>query len=94
MADKQRIPKTKVSTKKAWRKILLDHQIMIMKRIRKNRQEMRKEIKKEVEKQFGDKIEMIEGLYKDVIIQKKIFIEKGFIRQEDINKKYEELKGK
>jgi len=94
MVNKQKVPKTKVSTKKAWRKILFDHQLTIMKRIHKNRREMKKEITREVEKQFGDKIEMIEGLYKDVIIQKKIFIEKGFIRQEDINKKYEELKGK
>jgi len=48
----------------------------------------------EVTKQLGDKIDILEGLYKEIIIQKKILQEKGYIDQEEINKKYEELKKK
>lgn len=58
------------------------------------KRDMRKLVVEEVTKQFGDKIDMIEGLYREVIIQKKIFQEKGYISQEEINKKYEELKKK
>ena len=53
---------------------------------------IRELVEKEVEKSLGDKYHMITSTLNDVMVQRKIFIEKGFITREEINKKYEELK--
>lgn len=83
---------TKVSSKKAWRKRLFDHQVTIMKRIHTNKRNMKKEVVKEVEKQFGDKIHMINSALDGVIALRKIFIDKGFITQEEYNKEKAEMR--
>jgi len=97
MADKykkKKVPQTKVSTKKAWRKMIFDHQLTIMKRVRKNRREMKEGIIREVEKEIGDKIDMIEAIYKRTIIIQNIWFDKGLITRKEISEKYEELKKK
>ena len=56
------------------------------------RRDMRKLIVEEVARELGDKVHMIESTLKDVMMQRKIFEDKGYITKEEINKKYEELK--
>ena len=53
---------------------------------------IRELVEKEVEKSLGDKYHMIVSTLNDVTVQRRIFIEKGFITRDEINKKYEELK--
>jgi len=53
---------------------------------------IRELVEKEVEKSLGDKYHMIVSTLNDVMVQRRIFIEKGFITRDEINKKYEELK--
>ena len=94
ITTKQRVPKTKVSQKKGWKTVLLGHQEEFMKRLNKHDREVKKQIIEEVHKEIGDKIHMIESALKDVMVQRKIFVDKGFITREEINKKYEELKNR
>lgn len=82
-------------------KILLQNQQMLMERyielsqeVMKLRGEMREYIEQSIYKSFGDKIDMIEGSLRESILHKEIFIEKGFITREEINRKWDELKEK
>lgn len=86
------VPITKVSQKKSWRKVLLENQEDFLGRLNKHDREMKKEIDKEVARQFGDKIDMIEAIYKRTIVIQNIWFDKGLITREEIGKKYEELK--
>lgn len=86
------IPQTKVSSKKSFKRALLDQLVEQQKQISELRVEMRKLVEEAVERSLGDKYHMIQSMLNDVIVQKKIFIEKGFITKDEINKKYEELK--
>lgn len=89
-----KVLRTKVSQKKGWRTVLLNNQEQFMERLNKHEKEMQKQIREEVEKELGDKIHMIESTLKDVMVQRKIFIDKGYITREEIDKKYEELKNR
>ena len=55
---------------------------------------MRKIIIEEVEKEIGDKIKMIDALYKRTIVIQNIWFKKGLITREEISKEYEEVKKK
>ena len=93
---KQSITQSKkyvVIPKKQFR-VFLENQTKWAKSTMGLKRDMRKLVLEEVTKQLGDKIDILEGLYKEIIIQKKILQEKGYIDQEEINKKYEELKKK
>lgn len=81
-------------SKKSFKRVVIDNLAETQKRVMSIKKDMRKIIEEEVRKEIGDKIDMINGALTDVIIQKKIFIEKGFITREEIDKKYEELKRK
>ena len=58
------------------------------------KRDMRKIIVEEVTKQFDERKIMLEGLYKEVLLQKKILFDKGLITREELTDKYEELKKK
>ena len=58
------------------------------------KRDMRKLILEEVTKQFDDRKIMLEGLYKEVLLQKACLFDKGLISREDLTAKYEELKKK
>lgn len=53
---------------------------------------MHKLVEEAVERSLGDKYHMIGSTLQDVMVQRKIFMDKGFITRKEINKKYEELK--
>ena len=75
-------------------KVLLEHFIELKKHVFSIKRDMRKIIEEEVTKQFDNKKIMLEGLYKEILIEKRLLQKKGQIKQEDINKMYEELKKK
>ena len=73
-------------------KIVVEHLIEFSKLALSIKKDMRKQIIEEVQKEIGDKIHMIDSALKDVMVQRKVFEDKGYITKEEINKKYEELK--
>lgn len=78
--------------KKSFKKSLLEKLMEQQEQIAELRQEMRNLVEEAVEKSLGDKYHMIGSTLQDVIVQKKVFFDKGFITREEINAKYEELK--
>lgn len=56
------------------------------------KQTIRAEVEREFEKSASDKLHMISSTLNDVMVQRRIFIDRGFITREEVNKKYEELK--
>lgn len=78
--------------KKSFKRAILDQLVEQQKQIGELRSTIRDLIEKEVEKSMGDKYHMIQSTLNDVIVQRKIFMDKGFITREEINAKYEELK--
>lgn len=98
------VPRTKLksgaevlSKKKLYRTILNNQKDLFKQlfELRKDISKVRKELKEEavkcVEKELGDKIHMIDSTLKDVMVQRKIFIDKGYITREEVNEKYKEL---
>jgi hypothetical protein len=75
-------------------KVLLDNIVGFTELTLSVKRDMKKVIEEEVRKVVGDKIDMMEGILTEIIIQKKILQDKGLITREEINKKYEELKKK
>lgn len=87
------VPRTQVQPSKKSRIAALVEQVVgLQKQMLELRQEIRPLIEREVEKSLGDKYHMIVSTLNDVMVQRKIFIEKGFITRDEIEKKYEELK--
>ena len=78
--------------KGSFKKILLEKLTEQQRQILELKGLIRELVEKEVEKSLGDKYHMIISTLNDVMVQRKIFIEKGFITRDEINKKYEELK--
>lgn len=79
---------------KSFKEAVLDHLKDTQKNVLSIKKDMRKLIIEEVRKEIGDKIDMMEGILTEIIVQKKILQEKGLITREEINKKYKELKKK
>jgi hypothetical protein len=75
-------------------KIIMDQNVKLMQEVHSLRKEMADLVRKEVDKALGEKVAMIDGSLQEVIVQKKIFIEKGFITRQELNEKYKELKEK
>ena len=75
-------------------KIIFEYLIGFNRRMISIRKDMRKIIEEEVTKQFDAKKIMLEGLYKDVLLQKACLFDKKLISREDLTAKYKELKGK
>ena len=75
-------------------KVVVEHLIEFSNLVLSIKKDMRKIIEKEVTKQFDARKIMLEGLYKKTIICGKLLMDAGHFSQEDINKKYEELKKK
>lgn len=73
-------------------KVVVEHLIEFSRQVLSIKKDMRKIIMEEVTKQFDDRKIMLEGLYREVLLQKKVLMDKGLITREEINKKYEELK--
>lgn len=73
-------------------KVVVGHLIEFSNKILSIKKDMRKIITEEVMKEIGDKIHMINSALTDVMVQRKIFEDKGYITKEDVKKKYEELK--
>lgn len=68
--------------------VLIDQQ----KQIDELRRSLREAVEAEVARNLGDKIHQIESTLTDTMVQRRIFIEKGYITRDEINAKYEELK--
>lgn len=75
-------------------KIVVEHLVDFNKRVNSIKKDMRKLIIEEVEKEIGDKIDMIEAIYKRTIVIQNIWFDKGFVTREEIAEKYEEIKKK
>ena len=75
-------------------KIVVEHLKEWSKQVISIKKDMREIIKEEVTKQFEENKIMLEGLYKKTLICAKLLMDKGHFTQEDINEKYEKLKGK
>ena len=73
-------------------KIVVEHLKKWSEQVISIKKNMREIIKEEVTRQFEDNKIMLEGLYKKTLICAKLLMDKGHFSQEDINKKYEELK--
>ena len=58
------------------------------------RRDMRKLVIEEVAKEIGDKIKMIDGALTQTILMLRVFLDKGLITREEIDKKHKELKKK
>lgn len=99
--NKTAVPETKFKQKKGWRNEIIQNQIKlgfflmeIRKDISKIKKEMRDQIEKEVIKNLDDKVHLINSALNITMIMKEKFIEKGLIKREEINKRYEELRKK
>jgi len=75
-------------------KIILEHVTEFTRLALSIKRDIRKIIIEEVTKEIGDKINMIEAIYKRTIVIQNIWFDKGIITREEIAKKYEELKNK
>ena len=75
-------------------RVILEHLMEFSKLALSIKKDMKEIIAEEVARQFDDKKIMLEGLYRKTIICGKLLVDAGHFTQEDINKKYEELKGK
>jgi len=80
--------------KKSFKRAVIKHMTETQKQVISIKREMNEEIEKRINERFGDHIKRLEGLYADVMLQKKILFEKGLITKEELTKKYEELKKK
>lgn len=72
--------------------VILEHLIELNKQVVSTKRNMRKIIIEEVEKEIGDKIKMIEAIYKRTIVIQNIWFKKGLITREEIAEEYEEIK--
>lgn len=88
---KGQLPGTKISLKKGWRKVLLENQEEFAKKLNRHKGEMKQEIAKEVERRLDDYVKRVDGALTEVILQKKILFDKGFITPEELTEKYKEL---
>ena len=77
---------------KSFQENVLEHLGHMGKKVGSIKKDMRKIIEEEVAKQFDAKKIMLEGLYKEILIQKRLLQDEGKITQKDINKMYEKLK--
>ena len=77
---------------KSFKEVVLDHLEGTQKQVLSIKKDMRKIIEEEVAKQFDDKKIMLEGLYKEILIEKRLLQNQEKITQEDINEMYEKLK--
>ena len=75
-------------------KIVVDHLTEFIGLALSIKKDMRKIIEEEVTKQFDAKKIMLEGLYKEVLLQKACLFDKKLISREDLTEKYEELRSK
>ena len=89
---KMKIPVEKSRKEKSFQENVMEHLKVTGKKVSSIKRDMRKIIEEEVAKQFDDKKIMLEGLYKEILIQKRLLQEEGKITQKDINKMYEKLK--
>jgi len=80
--------------KKSFKKALLDGFADTQKEVISIKRDMNEEIEKRINERLGDHIKRLEGLYADVMLQKKIFFDKGLISREELSQKYKELKKK
>ena len=78
--------------KKAFKRVIIDHMEETHKRVISIKKDMRKIIEEEVAKQFDAKKIMLEGLYKEILIEKRLLQDQEKITQKDINEMYEKLK--
>lgn len=79
---------------KSFQETVLGHLGHMGKKVGSIKRDMRKIIEEEIAKQFDAKKIMLEGLYKEILIQKRLLQKEGKITQKDINEMYEELKKK
>jgi len=75
-------------------KVILDSVVAFQREVLSIKRDMREIIIEEVKKEIGDKIDMIEAIYKRTINIQNIWFKKGVITREEISKEYEELKKK
>ena len=75
-------------------KIVIEHLTEFVRLALSIKNDMRKIISEEVTKQFDDRKIMLEGLYKEVLLQKACLFDKKLISREDLTVKYKKLKEK
>ena len=80
--------------KKSFKAMVIEHMAETQKQVLSIKKDMRKQIEEEVRKEIGDKIDMIEAIYKRTITMQNIWFDKGLITREEISRKYEEIKKK
>jgi len=75
-------------------KVLLDNLIGFSELVISIKRDMREQVIEEVEKEIGDKIKMIDGALTQTILMLRVFMDKGLITKDEIEKKHKELKSK
>ena len=75
-------------------KVVVEHLKEVAEKVFSIKKDMRKIIMEEVTKQFEANKIMLEGLYKEVLLQKACLFDKKLISREDLTEKYDELKKK
>lgn len=90
MKDRSIIPETPV--KKPFKQFVLEHLMEQQKQINEIQRTIQELVEKEVATSLGDKIHLMNSTLTDIMVQRRIFIDKGFITREDIKDEYERLK--
>lgn len=74
--------------------VILEHLIGFSTLVLSIKKDIRKIIEEEVTKHYGDKIKMVEAIYKRTIVIQNVWFDKKLITRKEIGDKYEEIKKK
>lgn len=73
-------------------KVVVEHLMEFSKKVISIKRDMRAQIEKEVNERLGDYVHEMKSALDGVIALRAIFIEKGFISQDEYNKEKEEMR--